>query len=420
MKYWAFISYTSADEGAAKGLHRFLEGYSVPRLLVGQRNKLGEPVPQRLYPVFRDRDELGGSASLPEALKERLLESRWLVLICTRSTPFSRWVNEEVQYFIKTRGRKYVICVFPDGVNSTSMFAQLPDALAKAEDVPLGVDLSGKEKVIVARLRLVATLAGVEFAVLQNREAKRKRRQLAISAALVVTAGVALVAFVIEQHRARESAVYASALSSAGLPAESEDVASLKENVRAADSPIVSWRGRRFLSSNGILKHASALDDADYMLDPVTNTLIVFSKDGGDSVSMLSFPSLVTLIGQTTVADGYALDYEAPVIRLGPRRYVVRAHTQSSYAGGSIPVLVVFDGVGRTVTVLGLEDQRNDIVVTTDCSSFSLLSFDKHNVLAVEKPDASIMGKSWISWEDLADAKRHVCTNLLPMVRRDE
>lgn len=419
MKYWAFISYASADEKAAKSLHNFLESYSVPRQLAGQPGKYGEPVPQRLYPVFRDRDELGGSASLPNELKARLSDSRWLVLICTRHTPLSRWVNEEVQHFTQTRGCQYVICVFPDGVDSEYERTQLPGALAKTGDVPMGVDLSGKEKVAIARLRLIAPLTGLEFAVLKDRDAKRKRERLTIGMVLVIAAGGALVAFVIDQHNAKENAMYASALSSAGLPAEPEDVASLRENVITANSPIVSWRGRRFLSSNGILRHATALDDADYVFDPAANTLLVLSKDGDNAVSMLSFPSLSTVIGQTTPADGYGLDYEAPAIRLKPHRYVVLARTQSASAGHVKPALVMFDGVARQVTVLGLEEDGNEIVVAVDCSSFALVSYDERKVLVDEKANNPSKDTNWISWEDLADAKRHTCTNLLPMVRRD-
>lgn len=419
MKYWAFISYTSADEKVAKSLHRFLERYSVPRQLAGQPGKHGESVPRRLYPVFRDRDELGASASLPTELKERLSDSRWLVLICTRHTPLSRWVNEEVQQFIQIRGRQFVICVFPHGIDSANQHAQLPEAIAKTGDAPGGVDLSGKEKIAIARLRLIAALTGLEFSVLEDREVRRRRERLIMGMVLVIAVGGAIVAFVIDQRSLRENAVYASALSSAGLPAEPEDVASLRENVRAMDSPIVSWRGRRFIFSNGILKHAIALDDADYVLDPAANILLVLSKDGGNTVAMLDFPSLSTVIGQTIPADGYGLDYQAPAIRIAPDRYVVFARTQSASAGRMKPVLVMFDAAKRQVTVLGLEDEGDEIAVAADCSSFALAYFDERKELVIEGANKPSKNTSWISWKDLADARRHTCTNLLPMVRRD-
>ena len=56
-KYFAFISYSHADERWSRWLHRALETYRVPRKLVGRRMENGT-VPVRLQPVFRDRDEL--------------------------------------------------------------------------------------------------------------------------------------------------------------------------------------------------------------------------------------------------------------------------------------------------------------------------------------------------------------------------
>lgn len=419
MKYWAFVSYTSTDEKAAIKLHQFLESYLIPKPLVGKLGKLGEPIPPRLYPVFRDRDELGAASSLPDELKARLSVSRWLVVVCSRKTPSSRWVNEEVQHFISARGREYVICVFPDGADSASMPMQLPDALAKTEELPLGVDLSGKESVTIARLRLVATLAGLEFTSLQDRDANRKRRQLTITAALVITGGTVLVLFVLSQFSAREHAVYASALANAGLPASSEDVMSLKDDVQKATSPIVSWRGRRFITSGGILKHATALDGADYVFDPTTNTLLVLSKDGGDEVSMLDFPSLDTVIGQVAAAENYGLDYEGPAVRLGPRRYALHARIQSSSAGGAIPVLVTLDGTEYKVRVFGLDGLNGNMFASADCSSFAVGNVGELKVFPVGQSRASVTQTAWIEWTALSDTKLHTCGNLIPIVRRE-
>lgn len=420
MKYWAFISYTNADEGPARTLHQFLESYSLPAQLSGQPGKFGEPVPKRLYPVFRDRDELGGSASLPEELKERLNDARWLVVVCTHNTPSSRWVRDEVLHFASTKGRQRIICVFPEGVDAASMSAQLPAPLARAEDMPLGVDLSGKERLAIARLRLVATLAGLEFSALQDRDAKRKTRRLAVTSGSVVLAGAALIAFVVDQQKAREDTIYLSALSNAGLPASAEDAESLKANVRAAASPIISWRGRRFLAANGILKHASTLDDADYVFDRASNAVVVLKKGGDELVSVLDFPSLDTVVGQAAPLDEYKLDYDSPAIKLEARRYVVHARTQSASAGLAIPVLVLFDGSARKVVVFGLEDRGSEMLVSADCTSFALRIGDEPKLLPVGRRDASIAAGDWRQWDEIVDPKRHACTNLLPVIRRDE
>jgi MTH538 TIR-like domain (DUF1863) len=35
-------------------LHNELEGYEIPRELVGRKNSFGELIPEHLYPIFRD------------------------------------------------------------------------------------------------------------------------------------------------------------------------------------------------------------------------------------------------------------------------------------------------------------------------------------------------------------------------------
>ena len=62
-KYAGFITYSHEDEDKASWLRKKLEKFTVPRSLVGQKGKFGK-IPPRLYPIFRDRDELPGSAQL--------------------------------------------------------------------------------------------------------------------------------------------------------------------------------------------------------------------------------------------------------------------------------------------------------------------------------------------------------------------
>jgi hypothetical protein len=70
-RYWAFISYSQEDESWASWLHQALETYRLPRGLTGHMGKYGE-LPQRLFPVFRDREELASAADLPARISEVL------------------------------------------------------------------------------------------------------------------------------------------------------------------------------------------------------------------------------------------------------------------------------------------------------------------------------------------------------------
>src|SRR5215212_3143856 len=113
-KYWAFISYSHRDEEWARWLHKSLETYRVPKKIVGRQSGLG-PIPRRIFPVFRDRDELPGAADLGGKLKNALRQSRYLIVICSPHSAKSQWVNEEIKTF-KSFGREgRVLCLIVGG-----------------------------------------------------------------------------------------------------------------------------------------------------------------------------------------------------------------------------------------------------------------------------------------------------------------
>jgi hypothetical protein len=92
-RYWAFISYSHADEKYASWLHSEIETYRGHAKMVGSMNRAGEAIPKRLSPVFRDRDELAAATDLPSVLQESLLASKFLIVICSRAGAKSTWVN---------------------------------------------------------------------------------------------------------------------------------------------------------------------------------------------------------------------------------------------------------------------------------------------------------------------------------------
>ena len=92
-KYKAFISYSHQDKKWGDWLHKALETYRVPKGLVKKEAPaertddplleatLDEwavrhgPLPKRLYPIFRDREELPTSAELGNAINQALDDS---------------------------------------------------------------------------------------------------------------------------------------------------------------------------------------------------------------------------------------------------------------------------------------------------------------------------------------------------------
>ena len=109
--YKAFISYSHADERWARWLQRRLERYRVPARLRQHQPDL----PARLYPVFRDRDELASSNDLSEAIQSAMALSEALIVICSPVAAASPWVNEEIRLFRQLHPDRPILCLMVDG-----------------------------------------------------------------------------------------------------------------------------------------------------------------------------------------------------------------------------------------------------------------------------------------------------------------
>ena len=107
-KYWAFVSYSHHDKTWGEWLHRSLESYRMPRRLVGRPGRDG-PVPKRLFPIFRDTEELPAAGSLSEEIHDALYSSKCLVVICSPASAQSDYVNEEIRYFKTLSTYSYAI-----------------------------------------------------------------------------------------------------------------------------------------------------------------------------------------------------------------------------------------------------------------------------------------------------------------------
>lgn len=57
-RYRAFICYSQRDKAAADKLHRLLEAWRAPLGVAGKAGRWAA-IPEKLSPVFRDREELG-------------------------------------------------------------------------------------------------------------------------------------------------------------------------------------------------------------------------------------------------------------------------------------------------------------------------------------------------------------------------
>ncbi len=73
-------------------------------MLVGQPFKLGI-VPKRLYPVFRDRDELPLADAVGDPIEWALRQSRALIVICSPQSVRSAELERHTNFF-KSLGRE--------------------------------------------------------------------------------------------------------------------------------------------------------------------------------------------------------------------------------------------------------------------------------------------------------------------------
>ena len=190
-QYWAFISYSHADEAWARWLHSSLEKYQVPRRLVGRPHPFGR-VPRDLRPVFRDRDDLVSSPELSTAIHQALASSRELIVICSPSAAASPYVNKEVRQF-KSLGRgDHIRCLIVDGQPAAGRSDCFPPALRSrgagtSETAPpiepLAADVRpDKDGRRQALLKILAGILDVPYDELRRREQRRNRQRRAIAA----------------------------------------------------------------------------------------------------------------------------------------------------------------------------------------------------------------------------------------------
>lgn len=187
--YYAFISYSRKDEPWAEWLQKRLETYRIPAML----RKQNLNVPQKLYPVFRDKTDLAGGKLL-EMLHEELDSSQYLIVICSPNSAGSEWVDKEVRHFMESGREEYIIPFIVDGEPAAREEGQecYPAALrteGEGEFLGIGVKELGKEK---AFLRVVAALLNLKFdqIVMRDRKRRVKQRGLAIAACVILLAGL--------------------------------------------------------------------------------------------------------------------------------------------------------------------------------------------------------------------------------------
>ena len=192
-RYWAFISYSSKDRKEGEWLQRRLERYPIPQDLRGTEIMDGEILGKFLRPVFRDRDELSGSAHLGPAIHAALRASRFLIVLCSPNSARSAWVNKEILDFMSLRPENpdRILALILSGepnASSNPAFSDdlecMPPALRYPAE-PLAGDLrpegDGRER---GFLKILSGIVQLDFDKLHRRHERYMRRRRAIAGSI--------------------------------------------------------------------------------------------------------------------------------------------------------------------------------------------------------------------------------------------
>lgn len=123
--YWCFISYRHADNKDpgrqwATWMHQQIETYEVPEDLVGTVNERGQTIPERIFPVFRDEEELPADADLGSPIYRALDRSLFLLVLCSPRAVESTYVADEITYFKKLGRSNCVLAAMLEGEPNAS------------------------------------------------------------------------------------------------------------------------------------------------------------------------------------------------------------------------------------------------------------------------------------------------------------
>ena len=183
-KYFAFISYSTHDTKWGKRIHKKLESYSMPATLCSKHGWKRKP----LNPIFFAPYDIqpGG---LTEELKNRLRQSRNLIVICSPNSAQSYYVGLEIEFFHQLGRTKNIHFFIIDGVpNSGDKSAECFNPKVKQLGIPEILGANIHEKVYRwpwlnrerAYVQIVTKLLGVEFDSIWQRHRRMLRQRIAL------------------------------------------------------------------------------------------------------------------------------------------------------------------------------------------------------------------------------------------------
>lgn len=202
-KYFAFISFQSADAKDAVRLQHAIESYRLPAVLCKKSN-----VPRRIKPLYCYLNDMHAGEELMQELKARMEQSRYLIVVCSPRSAKSVYVNSGIDYFISLGRRDSIIPVIVDGVPYSGnpetecfpeairrYFPKDPDPLKDHSILGINIretGISRREAYDRAMLMVVARMLQLDFDGLLLRDKQRRRKRTVFASLLALLMVLAL------------------------------------------------------------------------------------------------------------------------------------------------------------------------------------------------------------------------------------
>lgn len=200
--YTAFISYSHDDRREAERLLRRLETYRLPTPPQNSDSR-------QLGAIFMDREALAAATELSAAIREALDESRAMVVLCSKSSAQSEWVNREIRTFRELHPNRPIVPVVIEGASEeiNDLSVLFPTELLNAYDEPLAADFrrSG-DGLRIGFLKLVSALTDTPLSKLLRKDARRRNRRVTAITAASILLSTVMGTLALRAEMAREDA----------------------------------------------------------------------------------------------------------------------------------------------------------------------------------------------------------------------
>ena len=212
--YYAFVSYSHKDKEWAEWIWDAIEHYRLPAII---RKEVQKPLPKKMRPVFLDKADLGAGV-LEENLRDELVASRYLVVICSPNSARpneqgDHFVDTEVRHFCEMGRKEKIIPVLVEGTPEEAFCPKIREAGLKAINA---TELS-RARVLND---VVAKILGLKPDALWRRAERERKKRLLIKSAIGGFLGLlaAFVGYFVWDANRTVVNYYADYVDSFGLP----------------------------------------------------------------------------------------------------------------------------------------------------------------------------------------------------------